>query len=136
MKPLKAYTRTGIVFVIITGSIAHFLYDWSDHALIVGLFTPVNESIWEHMKLLFFRFKNRYPGIPSALCAGILSGTFLIPLFFYSYMFILGKDFFVLDISTFVLSILIAFWISYRLALSGRLIRYTRAGSSPVIRIK
>ncbi len=42
MKPLKAYTRTGIVFVIITGSIAHFLYDWSDHALIVGLFTPVN----------------------------------------------------------------------------------------------
>ena len=137
MKPLKAYTRTGIVFVIITGSIAHFLYDWSDHALIVGLFTPVNESIWEHMKLLFFpmllyafpflfRFKNRYPGIPSALCAGILSGTFLIPLFFYSYMFILGKDFFVLDISTFVLSILIAFWISYRLALSGRLIRYTR----------
>ncbi|MDE6364482.1 MAG: hypothetical protein K2O40_10625 [Lachnospiraceae bacterium] len=136
MRPLKTYTRIGILFVIITGSIAHFLYDWSNHVSIIGFFTPINESIWEHMKLLFFpmllyafvfvfRYKNRYPSVPSALCAGILFGTFLIPFLFYSYTLILGKDSFVLDLGTFILSILIAFWLSYRLALSGRLLRYT-----------
>lgn len=95
MKTLKTYMRIGIFFVITTGSLAHFFYDWSGHASIVGYFTPVNESIWEHMKLLFFpmllyafvltvRLRHHAPSIPSALCTGILLGTFLIPLFFYS----------------------------------------------------
>ena len=128
--------RIGIFFVITTGSLAHFFYDWSGHASIVGYFTPVNESIWEHMKLLFFpmllyafvltvRLRHHAPSIPSALCTGILLGTFLIPLFFYSYTLVLGKAFLVLDISTFLVSILIAFWLSYRLASSVRILRYT-----------
>ena len=54
MKTLKTYMCIGIFFVITAGSLAHFFYDWSGHASIVGYFTPVNESIWEHMKLLFF----------------------------------------------------------------------------------
>lgn len=93
MKTLKTYMHIGIFFVITAGSLAHFFYDWSGHASIVGYFTPVNESIWEHMKLLFFpmllyafvltvRLRHHAPSIPSALCTGILLGTFLIPLFF------------------------------------------------------
>lgn len=136
MKPLKAYTRTGIVFVIITGSIAHFLYDWSDHGLIVGLFTPVNESIWEHMKLLFFpmliylfvvffKLRSDNPCIISAFCFGILLGTFLIPVFFYAYTSILGRNIFALDVGIFVLSTLIAFYSVYKLTLSCKLKAYT-----------
>ena len=49
MKLLKRYTMIGIVFVLITGSLAHFVYDWSGKNHIVGLFTPINESVWEHM---------------------------------------------------------------------------------------
>ncbi len=136
MKTLKTYMHIGIFFVITAGSLAHFFYDWSGHASIVGYFTPVNESIWEHMKLLFFpmllyafvltvRLRHHAPSIPSALCTGILLGTFLIPLFFYSYTLVLGKAFLVLDISTFLVSILIAFWLSYRLASSVKILRYT-----------
>lgn len=33
----------------------HFLYDWFSNALFSFIF-PVNESIWEHMKLLLFPF--------------------------------------------------------------------------------
>ena len=136
MKHLKRYTIIGIIFVLITGTLSHFLYDWTRGNHIVRLFTPINESVWEHMKLLFFpmllysltmilKFHRKYSCITSALCFGILTGAFLIPLFYYGYTFILGKNVFILDISTFILSIIIAFWLSYRLTLSCRLESYT-----------
>lgn len=136
MKYLKKYTIIGIIFVLITGTLAHFLYDWTGNNHIVGLFTPISESIWEHMKLLFFpmltyslimilKFYSKYSCILSALCFGILVGTFLIPIFYYAYTSILSKNIFILDISIFVLSTVIAFWLSYKLTLSCRLESYT-----------
>lgn len=136
MKHLKHYTMIGIIFVIIAGTLAHFLYGWTGNNPIVGLFTPINESVWEHMKLLFFpmliyslimilKFHRKYSCITSALCFGILVGAFLIPLFYYTYTFILNKNVFILDIGTFIASIVIAFWLSYRLTLSCRLESYT-----------
>ncbi len=134
-KSLKCYIILGTVFVLIAGTLAHFLYDWTDND-IVGMFTPVNESIWEHMKLLFFpmllysiflifKFKGTYPCIASSLCFGILTGILLIPVFFYTYTFLLGKDIFILDIAIFILCTIIAFRLSYRLTLSCRLQPYT-----------
>lgn len=136
MKHLKHYTNIGIIFVLLTGSLMHFLYDWSGKNYIVGFFTPINESIWEHMKLLFFpmlmysliiisKFRKTCPCITSALSCGLLTGGFLIPIFFYTYTAILGKDIFLLDIGTFALSIIIAFRISYKLTLSYRLKSHT-----------
>ena len=136
MKHLKRYTIIGIIFVLITGTFTHFLYDWTGKNHIAGLFTPVNESVWEHMKLLFFpmfiyslvmifKFRRKYSCITSALCFGILMGAFLIPLFYYAYTSILGRNIFILDISTFLLSIVTAFWLSYKLTLSCRLESYT-----------
>lgn len=118
----------GILFVLITGSLAHFLYGWSRNNLIIGLFSPVSESIWEHMKLIFFPMavyscfmffscRNTYPCIASSLCLGNLTGTLLIPVFFYAYSTILGRDVFILDIITFFLSTLIAFYIVYKYTL-------------------
>ena len=37
------------------GGAMHFFYDWLPYPL-VGLFAPVNESVWEHLKLLFWPF--------------------------------------------------------------------------------
>lgn len=136
MKHLKRYTMIGICFVVITGTLSHFLYDWSGNNYIVGFFTPVNESIWEHMKMLFFpmllyslfiifNFKGTYTCITSSLCFGILTGTLLIPLFFYAYTSVLGKDSFILDIGIFILSIIIAFWLSYKLTLFRKLEPYS-----------
>ncbi|MDE6601265.1 MAG: hypothetical protein K2K90_03700 [Lachnospiraceae bacterium] len=136
MKHLKRFTITGILFVLVTGTLSHFLYDWSGHNPIVGLFTPVNESIWEHMKLLFFpmllysiimicKCKRQYSHIASALFFGIITGTLLIPLFYYAYTHFLGKNYLVLDISIFILSIVISFWLTYRLTLSNKLESYT-----------
>lgn len=135
MKQLKRYAVTGIIFVLITGSLAHFLYDWTGNNPVVGLFTPVNESIWEHMKLLFFpmllyllfilyKFNENRSCLVPASCLSLLAGTFLIPLCYYAYTSLLGKAIFLLDIGTFIFSTLTAFWLFYRLSLSCRLKPY------------
>ena len=54
MKGLKSYIITGIIFVSIVGTLFHFVYEWSGNNILIGLFTPINESIWEHTKLIFF----------------------------------------------------------------------------------
>ncbi len=129
MNQLKCYTILGILFVIITGTLSHFVYEWSGYNFILGFFFPVNESTWEHMKLCFFpmllyfffmnkKLKGDYPCVTSALLFGILLGTFLIPMIFYTYSGILGQNYVSLDIATFILSVLLAFIAVYRLSLS------------------
>lgn len=131
MKTLKCCLIIGIIVVIITGTLAHFVYEWTGNNSVAGLFVPVNESVWEHMKLLFFpmllyavsarhKLKGAYPCIGASFCFGILAGTLLIPILFYAYTAVCGKNYFVLDIATFVLSVILAFWLTFRLAQSCR----------------
>lgn len=136
MKHFKSAMIIGVLFVLITGSLSHFMYDWTNHNTLVGLFTPVSESVWEHMKLLFFpmllysliitcRFRREYPCLGSSLCLGTIAGTLLIPALFYAYTAVLGRNMFVLDIAVFIISILAAFLLSYGFAPSCRLKPYS-----------
>ena len=43
-----------LFFTYVLGTILHFTYEWSNENSIVALFSAVNESTWEHLKLLFF----------------------------------------------------------------------------------
>lgn len=135
MKELKRYTFAGILFVVVLGTLAHFFYAWSGENFIVGLFSPVNESAWEHMKLTFFPmliyslFMNRklriqHSCITSSLCTGILLSTALIPVIFYTYSGILGFDNLILDIITFIVAVVIGFAATYSFTLSGKVKKY------------
>lgn len=44
----------GFLFVGVLGTLFHFAYDFFGRTVIAGLFFSVNESIWEHLKLLYF----------------------------------------------------------------------------------
>ncbi len=132
MNTLKSYTVKGIIFVLITGTLAHFVYEWSGNNFILGFFFPVNESVWEHMKLSFFpmllysfymnrKISREYPCVTSGLIFGTLLSAFLIPVFFYTYSGILGRNYAALDIGIFIISVLIGFAAVYRLALSCKL---------------
>lgn len=132
MNKLKKYTIIGIVFVLITGTLSHFIYEWSGNNFIVGFFFPINESTWEHMKLVFFptllysvfmyqKLNKQYSYLLSSLCLGILGGTFLIPVIFYTYTGILGYNTLLLDIVTFGFSVLFAFYSIYKSTLSHKI---------------
>lgn len=96
------------------GSLLHFLYDWLDEALWIAPFSGVNESTWEHMKLLFwpmfvfaavqsFFFRDRENFWCVKLC-GILLGLALIPIIFYTYNGAIGKSPDWLNIAIFFIS--------------------------------
>ncbi len=44
----------GILFTSVLGSLLHFVYEWTGENPLAALFSPVNESVFEHCKLLFF----------------------------------------------------------------------------------
>ena len=84
------------------GTVLHFLYDWLGEAAWIAPFSGVNESTWEHMKLLFwpmlifaavqsFFFKDRENFWCIKLC-GILLGIILIPVIFYTYNGVIGRS--------------------------------------------
>lgn len=125
-KKLLNYTIAGILFTSIFGTLSHFIYEWSGFHWLAGLFTPVNESTWEHMKLLFFpmlfygifmwfSLRKDYPCIAFSYPLGILAGTFAIPILFYTYSGILGKNYTAADILIFYISVVLAFASTYSL---------------------
>lgn len=44
----------GGIFTALSGTLMHFAYEYSDQNPLVGMFAPVSESTWEHMKMVFF----------------------------------------------------------------------------------
>ena len=117
MKKLKYFTVVGGAAVLALGAAAHFFYEWSGNNFFVGMFSPVNESVWEHMKLAFFPMllfsfaanlflKKDYPGAASSALCGALLSTALIPVIFYTYSGVLGYNSLLPDILTFVFSVL------------------------------
>ena len=40
------------VAIVVAGALLHFVYGWSSRNALVGLVSPVNESVWEHTKRL------------------------------------------------------------------------------------
>ena len=93
------WQMAGFLFTSVAGTLLHFVYDWSGENLFVGLFSAVNESIWEHMKLVyvpmlaFALFQRRFASGQNFWCiklAGILTALILIPSLYYTYTGALG----------------------------------------------
>lgn len=121
--PVTKSTYWGILFISIIGSILHFVYDLSGKMLIVGFFSPVNESVWEHLKLGFLptiiywtisyfvisKKNNISLGkwIYSASIALLTCPLFILS-FHYTYSGAFGFHSIILDISSFYMGIIIA----------------------------
>ena len=91
----------GFFTVSAFGTLLHFLYDWTK-STIAALVSGVNESTWEHMKLLFFPLLlfaiveyflvgKDYDNFWCVKLKGTLFGLFLIPTIFYTLNGIFGK---------------------------------------------
>lgn len=115
----------GFAFTSLGGTILHFLYDWTGQSIFTAPFSGVNESTWEHMKLLFFPwlifalFENLFiKSSESYWCIklrGIICGLFSIPILFYTYNGAVGKSPDWLNIAIFFISAAITFYVEARL---------------------
>ena len=107
------------ICVMCLGVLLHFTYELSNKNFIISLFSSTNESVWEHLKLLFFPyflfilightiFKSEYPNYINFKTLGLLTGLFFIVIFYYTYTGIIGKNFAFIDISSFFIAVIIS----------------------------
>lgn len=126
MSSLKKWRFAGIITIISLGFLLHYVYSWTGTSKIVGLFVPVNESVWEHLKLGYWSFvlfsvaeylqiKNSANNYYFAKLIGILTLEITILLIFYSYNFIVGKNIFLMDIFSYIMGVIACQHLTYKL---------------------
>ena len=125
-KTISLWQFAGFAFTSFAGTMLHFLYDWTDESIFAAPFSAINESTWEHMKLLFFpmllfaviesRFLRK--NVPNFWCVkwiGIAAGLILIPVLFYTYNGVFGPSPDFVNISIFFISAAFASWLETKL---------------------
>lgn len=96
----RTLETAGMLFTLLFGNLLHFVYDWTGQAGWAAYLSAVNESTWEHMKLLAVPWlvwtvvtiaANRCAASALPRAIGLLAGLAAIPALFYTYTGILGK---------------------------------------------
>ena len=120
----------GFSFVVVLGTVWHFVYAWSGGNTWVGFVAPVNESVWEHTKLLvapvliWSAFEAvvlpRRVWLPWAAVASCLVGSITMVVGFYAYTAVLGRHLLWADIALFVITAALALGVHGRVLQGGR----------------
>ncbi len=101
-RSIELWQLIGFAVTSLGGTLLHFLYDWLGGAAWIAPFSGVNESTWEHMKILFwpaflyallqsFFFRDR-EDFWCVKLRGILLGLLLVPVLFYIYNGVIGQS--------------------------------------------
>lgn len=112
------------VLSVLAGSALHFLYDVWPNAL-TAVFAPVNESVWEHLKLLYWPFlaasfvlmrgKPAARGGWCALCCGLLAAPLLLLGAYYTLLAGFGLHALWVDLGLYVLAMAAGFLLARHL---------------------
>ena len=120
----------GVPVLWAAGPALHFLYPLSGGALLAGLLAPVNESVWEHLKLVLwpmalwwtacylrapFRRELDAPSWFAAALGAILAAQGFIVLAYYFCAGALGVHSAAADIALFFLAAVLGQWAGLRL---------------------
>lgn len=100
------------------GTLGHFLYNLSGENTFIGYFAPISESIWEHLKILFFPtlifsaleyflIKEKPNNYPFSVAASLIMGLISIVTIFYTYSGVLGFKVEWFNIAIYYISLLI-----------------------------
>lgn len=126
-KKLLKWEIIGGIFLILAGSFMHFVYSDIWKSIFTALIAPINESVWEHMKLAYiplflfswFEYKIiNYKNLPNFLFTKVLEMYIImltIIISFYGYTWILGRNILILDILTYVFGVIIGQIFSYKM---------------------
>ncbi|MDO4486575.1 MAG: DUF6512 family protein [Bacillota bacterium] len=123
MEKLKQWQIAGAAFTILTGTLLHFVYGWLGEP-VWAVFSPVNESTWEHLKLVFWpavifgaveyvAYGRETEGFIPVKVTSVLVGMAAVVVIFYTYSGILGRNLLFMDIMVFIVSVGVAYLFSY-----------------------
>lgn len=129
-KTVSRFSLSGFLFVSVFGVILHFLYGLTGENPIAAVFSAVNESTWEHMKLIFFPMlifafieriflSDEYKNFWCVKLIGTLIALILIPILFYTLNGAFGKTPDFVNIIIFFVSAFLGYLIEARLTESG-----------------
>ena len=132
MKKLKIWEIIDFIFISGIGTLLHYTYEWSGNNEIVGFFSAVNESTWEHLKLLFFPallfaiveyiyIGKVYTGFFTSKAFAIILGMLSIVTLVYTYQGVIGKDIMFLNILIFFIGALVTAFVSYKIMPKNRI---------------
>lgn len=106
----------GMIFIATIGTLLHFTYEWSNHNKFVAIFSAVNESTWEHIKIcmtptiIWSLYDGYVHGMNNNYLIGkslsILTIIILIPVLFYAYTFFTKKSILFIDVICFYLTVI------------------------------
>lgn len=114
------------IFISVLGTLLHFTYGWFGNNPLIGAFSAVNESTWEHLKLLFFPslittavgaiyYRGRVPNYVCSRLKGMLVAMVFIVTFFYTSMGVIGMNNAILNILTFYVAVVIGEYVAWRM---------------------
>lgn len=110
------------VLTVLAGSGLHFVYGLCPNG-VTALFSPVNESIWEHGKILFWPYLAAAVwltwGRPTGLCPWLLVGVGICLLMFgigYLIHVVLGWESLAADLVLYVALLALGFWLPTRIS--------------------
>jgi len=135
-KLIKIWHIVGAFAIFGIGAGWHFIFDLIGWAPIGWLF-PVNESVWEHLKLMF------WPAILYYIVEGVFlwkkSNNFMLAkliavyftpianiVIFYTYSGVTGYESFVIDIIVVFITICVQQYISYKLLITDEIGKHKR----------
>lgn len=101
--------------IMLAGTLLHFVYDWSGHNAFAALFSAVNESVWEHLKLFFvpaffftvindYLVREKKTDYLWCQTKSILAGILFIIVMYFTYLGITKQAFIWVDVGIFYLS--------------------------------
>lgn len=126
----RRWEIAGLFFAIGAGNLLHFVYAWSGGHPAAAVFAAVNESVWEHMKLLAVPWLLwtaaellllRRTVWLAARAAGLLTGMVAIPALYYTYTGALGISSTLVNILIFQAAVLLAFAVTWQAGKERRL---------------
>ena len=108
----------GIIFIAIIGTLLHFTYELSHHNKFIAIFSAVNESTWEHIKIcmtatiIWTLYDGYVYGMDGNFFIGkslsLLSIILLIPILFYTYTAFTKKAILFIDVICFYITVIVS----------------------------
>lgn len=129
---LSKWCLWGFWMILFTGSFLHSLFPLTGKPLWMAWLTPVNESVWEHLKMGFygvllyaipeyFFLKGKVHNYLTARIAGTLIINLTVLATYYTYTSFTKSNYLWADIASFVLGCALCQWFSCRMFRMKRL---------------